>query len=558
MPRIIRPDLAFKQMQRYRQVVAVFTRYGFGEFLGLIRIWEYINIEKKFLHRERQLETLSVPQRLRLALEELGPTFVKLGQMLSTRPDIVPHNFIVELEKLQNRVAPIPTEIARRVIESELKKPISEIFSSFDDQPLAAASLAQVHRASRNGNDLVVKVQRPNITQVIEVDLEIMHNLAALMERYLHGTYVINPVGLVREFAENIKRELDFRIEAVNMRRFAQDFAGTAWLHVPAVYSDPGYTQRVLIMEYVEGIFISDLDRLRREGYDLKRIARHGADIGFRSTLEHGFFHADPHPGNLIILPGNVICLLDYGMMGTLSNRFRERLGRMIYYIINNDEKRTARALLGLMESSQVIDAETLEVQVSNIIQEYAHLALREIQLGNMLFKLLRLLAEHHVRFPTHLIWLSKAITTVEDVAHKLDPDFDMLEYAKPYARRFIIRNLNPANQTREAFLTALDSFDLLRDLPYDAGVILDQLKKGRVKIEFEHIGLEPIRKTITRVTNRLGGTIVLAAVLVASSLIVVADLPPKVGEVPIIGIAGFGISLILAVVLLIAAIFDR
>jgi len=558
MPRIIRPDLAFKQMQRYRQVVAVFTRYGFGEFLGLIRIWEYINIEKKFLHRERQLETLSVPQRLRLALEELGPTFVKLGQMLSTRPDIVPHNFIVELEKLQNRVAPIPTEIARRVIESELKKPISEIFSSFDDQPLAAASLAQVHRASRNGSDLVVKVQRPNITQVIEVDLEIMHNLAALMERYLHGTYVINPVGLVREFAENIKRELDFRIEAVNMRRFAQNFAGTAWVHVPAVYSDPGYTQRVLIMEYVEGIFISDLDRLRREGYDLKRIARHGADIGFRSTLEHGFFHADPHPGNLIILPGNVICLLDYGMMGTLSNRFRERLGRMIYYIINNDEKRTARALLGLMESSQVIDAETLEVQVSNIIQEYAHLALREIQLGNMLFKLLRLLAEHHVRFPTHLIWLSKAITTVEDVAHKLDPDFDMLEYAKPYARRFIIRNLNPANQTREAFLTALDSFDLLRDLPYDAGVILDQLKKGRVKIEFEHIGLEPIRKTITRVTNRLGGTIVLAAVLVASSLIVVADLPPKVGEVPIIGIAGFGISLILAVVLLIAAIFDR
>jgi ubiquinone biosynthesis protein len=558
MPRIIRPDLAFKQMQRYRQVVAVFTRYGFGEFLGLIRIWEYINIEKKFLHRERQLETLSIPQRLRLALEELGPTFVKLGQMLSTRPDIVPHNFIVELEKLQNRVAPIPTEIARRVIESELKKPISEIFSSFDDQPLAAASLAQVHRASRNGSDLVVKVQRPNITQVIEVDLEIMHNLAALMERYLHGTYVINPVGLVREFAENIKRELDFRIEAVNMRRFAQNFAGTAWVHVPAVYSDPGYTQRVLIMEYVEGIFISDLDRLRREGYDLKRIARHGADIGFRSTLEHGFFHADPHPGNLIILPGNVICLLDYGMMGTLSNRFRERLGRMIYYIINNDEKRTARALLGLMESSQVIDAETLEVQVSNIIQEYAHLALREIQLGNMLFKLLRLLAEHHVRFPTHLIWLSKAITTVEDVAHKLDPDFDMLEYAKPYARRFIIRNLNPANQTREAFLTALDSFDLLRDLPYDAGVILDQLKKGRVKIEFEHIGLEPIRKTITRVTNRLGGTIVLAAVLVASSLIVVADLPPKVGEVPIIGIAGFGISLILAVVLLIAAIFDR
>jgi ubiquinone biosynthesis protein len=175
-----------------------------------------------------------------------------------------------------------------------------------------------------------------------------------------------------------------------------------------------------------------------------------------------------------------------------------------------------------------------------------------------MLFKLLRLLSEHHVRFPTHLIWLSKAITTVEDVAHRLDPDFDMLEYAKPYARRFLIRNLNPVSQAREAYLTALDSFDLLKDLPYDAGVILDQLKKGRVKIEFEHIGLEPIRKTITRVSNRVGGTIVLAALLVASSLIVVAGIPPRVGEIPVLGIAGFALSLILAAVLLISVIFDR
>ncbi len=405
---------------------------------------------------------------------------------------------------------------------------------------------------------MVVKVQRPNVRQIIEIDLDVIHNLAFLMERYLRAAYVVNPVGLAKEFSENIRKELDFRVEANNMRRFARNFSGTSWFHVPRVYSDQYNTQRVLVMEYIEGIQVSDIARLKKEGYDFNQIARHGADIGIRSTLDFGFFHADPHPGNLVILPGNIICLLDYGMMGTLSPRYRQRLGRLIFYILNNDEKRTARALLGLMESREVLDAGVLEVEVSNIIQEYSNLSLREIQLGSMLFKLLRLLHQHQIRFPIHLIWLSKAITTVEDVALKLDPDFKMLEFARPYARRFLLNNLNPKHQIRETYLTVLDVVDLIKDLPYDAGVILDQLKKGRVKIEFEHIGLDPIRKTLSRVSNRLGGTMVLAALLISSALIVVAGIPPKVGEVPIIGIVGFGIALILAVALVISMILDR
>ncbi len=210
------------------------------------------------------------------------------------------------------------------------------------------------------------------------------------------------------------------------------------------------------------------------------------------------------------------------------------------------------------MESNEVIDAETLEVDVSNIIQEYAYLTLGEIQLGSMLFKLLRLLREHHVRFPTHLIWLSKAITTIEDVAQRIDPDFNMLEHARPYARRFLLKSLNPVRQVKESYLTILDSLDLLKDLPYDAGVILDQLKKGRVKIEFEHIGLDPLRKTFNIVTNRLAGTIVLAALIIASALIVVAGVSPKLGDIPIIGIAGFGLAAILGMALLISMIFNR
>jgi ubiquinone biosynthesis protein len=558
MVKILIPGLTVKHLQRYSRVIGVLSHYGFGEFLGQIRVWRYINIDRKIFHRKSELAQLSSPERLRLALEELGPTFVKLGQMISTRPDVLPPDFIKELEKLQNRVAPMPIEKARQIIENELKKPIPELFSSFDDKPLAAASLAQVHRAILNGEEVVIKVQRPEIDRIIDVDLDILHNLAVLMERYLPGAYVINPVGLVKEFSENIKRELDFRLEANNMRRFGLNFADTPWVHVPKVYPDNCCTRRIIIMEYIDGIYISEIDRLKTEGYDLKLIAKRGAEIGFRSTLEHGFFHADPHPGNLIILPENGICLLDYGMMGTLSDRYRERLGKLIYCIVSGDEKRTARALLGLMESNVVIDAETLESEVSGIIQRFANLTISDIQLGSMLFKLLRLLREHHVRFPVHLIWLSKSITTIEDVAHKLDPDFDILKNAKPYSRRFFIKSLNPLRRSRESLLTAVDSLELLNDLPYDISVILDQLKKGRVKIEFEHIGLEPIRKTINLVANRLALTLVISALLIASALIVFAGISPKLGDISIIGLAGFVLAVMLSAGLLISMLFRK
>jgi ubiquinone biosynthesis protein len=327
---------------------------------------------------------------------------------------------------------------------------------------------------------------------------------------------------------------------------------------VPRLFLESCCTRRMLIMEYVQGISISETERLKSEGYDLCLIARRGAEIGLRSALEFGFFHADPHPGNLIIMPGNVFGLLDYGMMGSLSKSYRERLGRMVYNIVNDDEKRTARSLIGLMESREAVDASALETEVSKIIQQYVHIPLRDIHLGNVLFQLIHILREHHLRFPTHLIWLSKAITTVEDVAHRLDPDFDMLSYARPFVRRFVLKNLNPVRQVQEAFLTTLDSLDLLRDLPYDASVIMDQLKKGRVKIEFEHIGLEPFKRTLTDITNQLAITIILAAVLISSALVIVAGVPPKIGEIPVMGIAGFILAGLLLISLILSMIFRR
>jgi ubiquinone biosynthesis protein len=557
MPRLITPGKAIKHLQRYRQVVGVLTRYGFGEFFSQIRVWEYINIEKKVLHREHQFEHIPTAQRLRMALEELGPTFVKLGQMLSTRPDLVPHEYIIELEKLQNRVAPVPTDVIKKVIEAELKKPLDQVFDWFDDTALAAASLAQVHRASIQGRQVVVKVQRPNISRIIEVDLDILRDLAALMERHLKGLYVINPVGTVREFNDNLLKELDFMAEARNMRLFASNLSSTSWLHVPEIFPENCCTRKIIIMEYIDGINISDIERLKSAGYDLKLLAAHGADIAFRAALEFGFFHADPHPGNLLVLPGNIICLLDFGMMGSLSSRNREKLGQLMYFIAENDERRTARALLGLIESTEVIDADVLEADVSNIIHEFGHVSGRELHMGNIFFKLLKLLGKHHARFSTHMVWLFKAIATLEDISQKMDPDFELIKAVKPYARRLVFRSINPLRQTKEAYFAIFDSFNFLRDLPYDAGVVLDQLKKGKVKIEFEHLGLEPLRKTLHRITHHLVLTILLAALLISSSLIVLAGVPPLIGHIPLIGIVGFALSLIVTIALIITMLIE-
>ena len=554
MPGLTTPGGAFKRIKRFQHVVSVFAKYGFGQVLNQVHVWECVHIERGILKRECSVPELNIPQRLRLAMQELGPTFIKLGQLLSTRPDLLPRDYISEMKKLQASVDFIPADVIRAIIESELGKPIKELFESFDDKPLAAASLAQVHRAVYKSKQVVLKVQRPNITEITEADIEIMRSLAGLAERYYPALYSVNTVGLVNEFAEQMKKELDFRMEANNLRRFAQNFEGVDTIHVPEVYMDL-CTRRVITMEFLDGINISDTKRLRDEGYNLQLIARRGAILGFRSTFEYGFFHADPHPGNIIVLPDNIIGLVDFGMMASLSLRDRERLAKLVYFITIHDEKRVARALNELMESEDIIPAEDLESSMSAIINDYSDVAAGELKLAGMLFAMMRAIIAHGGRLRPQMLWVTKSIAIQEEIAHSLHADFNLMELGKPFAEKIINQKLNPFGQSYGFYYWLIDALDTVRDLPYDIGVVFRELRRGRIKIEFEHVGLEPLRSTIERFGNRTSLSIVIAALLLSSSMVVTAKVSPYVGDIPLLAFIGYISSIILGLILIISIV---
>jgi len=546
---MLTPARAIGRISRFRFVVNALIKYGFGEALARVRIWEVCNIEQRMLRRACAVPELNTAQRLRLVLEELGPTFIKLGQILSTRPDIVPPDIIGELKKLQSSVAFVSAAVVKSIVETELGRPIEEVFDSFDEQPVAAASLAQVHRAVLGGRPVAVKVQRPGIVETTSLDLDIMRSVASLAERYMPSVYLINPTGLVEEFSQQIKKELDFRTEANNMRRFRQNFAGDDTIRVPVVYMEL-CTKRLVTMEFLDGISISDTGRLKAGGYNFDLIAKRGAVAGFKATFQHGFFHADPHPGNVLVLPGNVIGLLDYGMMATLSLRDRERLARLVYFITTRDERRVARALNELMEAEDVVPAESLEPSMASVIQEYGDLALSEFRLGAMLFAMISAVVTRGARLRPELLWVAKSIAIQEEIVRQLGAGFNLMDLAGPHARRVLTTRFNPARQPHELLNWLWDTLDTLRDFPYDLGIVLREVRKGRLKIEFEHLGLEPIRRTLDSLAKRLSLTMLIAALLMSSSIMVLAKVPPFVGSIPLLGFLGFLLAIILGVIL--------
>jgi ubiquinone biosynthesis protein len=417
----------YRHLNRYRQILAVFFRYGFGDLVDLLKIDQYIEIGLQMISRNRRerLEKLSRAERVRLALEELGPTYVKLGQVLSTRPDLIPVDFINELAKLQDDVPPFDAQEVGRIIRAELGAPPEEVFAAFKLTPVASASIGQVHDATlSDGERVAVKIQRPGIKKIIEVDLEIMLHLATLMEHHVEEIAFFRPIKIVEEFAKVLEREIDYTFEAHNMERMAGQFLSDQTVYIPKVYHDLS-TARVLTAEFIEGIKISQIHKLEAADLDRREITRRGSNILLRQIFDFGFFHGDPHPGNLFVLPGEVICLLDFGMVGTVNRQTREDFVDLVDAVVNRHETRTAQMLLKLTSWEEKPAMRDFERAVADFMGRHLYRPLKEIQVGPLLQNLLELAADYRLVIPPDIFLMMKTLTAVEGVALVLDPDFE-------------------------------------------------------------------------------------------------------------------------------------
>ena len=532
----------YRHANRYLEIIRVLTKYGFVDLISQSRLESVIDFGRKIVFKKTNSTILALSrwERMRLVLEELGPTFIKFGQVMSTRADLMPIELIHELEKLQDSVPPFSEEKAVSLVEHELGKPISEVFESFSNSPLAAASIAQVHKAILiEGEEVVVKVQRPGIDQIIDTDLEIMFHLATMMEKHVEGMKSFNIAKIVEEFEKAIQKELNFVIEASNLERFGNNFQKDLNIYVPKCFRNLS-TKKILTMEYIEGIKISDIESIKANGLDQKVIARRGADLILKQIFEFGFFHADPHPGNVLVLPENVICFLDYGMMGTLTRTTRELITSMAAGAINHDIDKIIRNLLRLCESDGEVKKQKLELQITELIERYFNQSLEQMDMAALINDLVRFFPENNLIMPSDLYLLGRTMLLQQGNGEVLDPDFNVAVHIEPYLIKMIRERLHIRKIAKDLFISSEELVQLMKELPFEVREIIEKVKNGTIKMDIEHKGLNPMLGTHERISNRISFAIVLASMIVGSSLIVLSKIPPLWKGVPVIGVVGF------------------
>lgn len=545
----------YRHLGRYQQILTVLVKHGFAEILERLEIERRLGIVLKTGRTPRRHgEGLLVPaERVRRALEELGPTFIKLGQLLSTRPDLISLDAVRELAKLQTQARPFPGEDAVAIVEKELGRSLAELFRSFEVEPLATASLGQVHGAElHDGTRVVVKVQRPDIHAQVTTDLEILEHLALLAERRSEELEVQQPREIVSEFARVLDKELNYTFEAAHLRRFARMFQDRPGVRVPEVFRELS-TPKVLTMERFEGVRASQVEALRLRGYDLERIAEAGASALLEQIFLHGIFHADPHPGNVMVLDDGVIGFIDLGQIGRLDRTLRYRVAGLLTALAKLDEEGAADALLALTTSEQAPDRRALEADLSELIDWHLDRSVGEIRLGRMLYQTVEIASGQRRRIPPELFLVLKALATVEGLAHSLAPGFTLSACAQPVLKKLIWQRLSPPSLLREARAAGSEWLDLLRQVPGGAVEVLQLLRRGKLHVEFEHKGLEPLLDKLEQVFNRMVFAVVLAALLIASSLVALGQFTPLWNGVPIIGLVGYLLAGVLGLALLIS-----
>jgi ubiquinone biosynthesis protein len=558
---ILRLTRTYKSARRLQQITNVFLKYGFGQIIDQIHLGRYIPFKKrlKSFGIWPALKGPTVPERLRMAFSELGPTFIKLAQVLSSRPDLITVQFANEFKKLQDEVPPFPSDKAKSTIEEELKRPLKDIFSYFSDESLAAASIAQVHKATLlDGSDVVVKVQRPDIKEQIETDITILTTVARLLDKYVPESRFFNPIGIVEEFSKTIHKEMNFIEEAKNCMRFKRNFQDNPDIFIPKVYLEYT-TEKVLVMEMVEGVRIDDLAVIDFMGLDRKKLAKIGVNAYFKQILEDGFFHADPHPGNIFVMGTEKIAFVDFGIVGRVSEELKEALADTFLALLYKDFDRLVDQYIELGIVPEHIDIEAFrrdfKVDLIDFLDPLYGMTLKEINFAQYLDTVTHLAIKHNLRIPSDLLLINKAMIVLESIGRALDPDFDFISEAEPYATRIIRKRLSPVRLYEKARKNLMEVSDFAFLLPRQLKQIIKKTLKDEIQIKMYHVNLPEFIRDMDKSSNRIAFAMIVSAMILSSAIMHAMEVRPVIFGISVLGLSAFVLAFLLGIWLIISII---
>jgi ubiquinone biosynthesis protein len=532
-----------KNAGRLRTIVGVFAKHGFANVAERIKLGKFI-LER--LNAASDIESLTVAERARMSFEELGPTFVKLGQLLATRPDLVPDDFVTEFSKLHAQVQPIPYD---QVIDVLREEGLLDRFLKIEEEVLGSASIAQVHRAKlADGSQVVVKVQRPGVIQTINDDLNVLYLLAELLETYVPESKVFSPVAIVDEYFKTLELETNFVVEANNIRRFSANFASEPDIKIPKVHFDL-VTERVLTMEALDGTPLSSESALQQDGINPDEIIKKGLKAYLKMVFSDGLFHGDLHAGNFFVLPNNQIGLIDFGVVGRLNTKTRSAIASMLLALSKEDYDRLAYEYIDLAPFNNKVNADLFAKDLRDLIAPFYGLTLRNVNLGRVLLSSSSIAAKHHVSVPTELMLFFKSLVGIEGLGRRIQKDFDFLAYSLEFAGELVRLQYEPARIINDFSQIARESKSLLNSLPRQLHFLLRKINSPDHAIKFQIRELDDLKKSVELSFNLLFLGIIIGCLLLSSSLIFVQPTENHIAGMPTMSFIGYSVAGILSVI---------
>jgi ubiquinone biosynthesis protein len=544
--KMIKISQAIKNTKRLTQILSILSKNGFDDILKKLEEQGDFQIP---VFNKKENHSLNKNQRLRYTIEELGSTYIKLAQILSTRPDLISLDLAKEFEKLQDNVTPIDIKDISPIFKKEFGKELNEIFIE-PLELLATASIGQVYKGKLlNGEKVVVKVLKPNITEIIKDDLEILKQLAFLFDDYFQEYGVSSIYNIIKEFENSITSELNFKLETANIIRFTEIFKSDKRIKVPKVYKEYS-SSKIITMEFIQGIKVSKIEQLKKENINTKDVAKNGFALLCEQIFEHRFFHADPHPGNIFVTEDHKISFIDFGMMGTITKEEQKVLIELISYISSRESEKVSLSILDMTNHPDTINTNDFIRDMSVIINGYMYSNLKDINIKELFHDVTIVIAKHNISFKNSYYLFFKSLSTIEGVGRMLDPEFNAVKNIKPIVIKFYKSQFSIKNLFRKMKELPKEMIEFLDYTPKDLKEIFKLMKEGKFKVELEHAGLQKMEESIEKSFNRLTVSIIIASILIGSSLLLLAKTPPLVYDIPLFGIAGFSTAVVMGLIL--------